>query len=219
MEQTKVYPTNTIRTASDRRRYHFTKRMVDVVFAAVGLVVLLIPMALIALLVRLESPGPAICIHERIGKNGKPLRLLKFRTMYADAEKRIAEFSPAQMEEWRKNFKLEDDPRITRIGKFLRRSSMDELPQLVNILKGELSLVGPRPVVGEELLKYGENRDKFLSVTPGLTGYWQAYARSTCTYEKRIEMELYYVDHACFWWDIRIMFHTVWAVLSGFGAK
>ena len=219
MEQRTEYKEHPVYIENDRRYYHTAKRIVDVIFASIGLVAAAIPMALIAALIRLESPGPAIFIHERIGKNGKPLPLLKFRTMYADAEKRIAEFSPAQLAEWKKNFKLDNDPRVTRIGKFLRRSSMDELPQLVNILKGELSLVGPRPVVTEELLKYGANRDKFLSVTPGLTGYWQAYARSTCTYEQRMEMELYYVENASFWWDIKIIFATVGAVLRGFGAK
>ena len=105
------------------------------------------------------------------------------------------------------------------IGNFLRKSSLDELPQLFNILKGELSVVGPRPIVDEELEKYGENKEKFLSVIPGLTGYWQAYARSNCTYEQRIEMELCYVENANFWWDIKIMFATVGSVLSGRGAK
>ena len=102
--------------------------------------------------------------------------------------------------------------------KFLRKSSLDELPQLINILKGELSIVGPRPIVTEELEKYGENKEEFLSVTPGLTGYWQAYARSSCTYEERMEMELFYVRNANFWWDIKIMFATVGSVLRGKGA-
>ena len=121
--------------------------------------------------------------------------------------------------EWEANFKLEKDPRVTKVGNFLRKSSLDELPQLLNVLKGELSLGGPRPVVAEELEKYGDQKEKFLSVLPGLTGYWQAYARSSCTYEKRMEMELYYVDHASFWWDIKILFATVGAVLKKNGAK
>ena len=145
--------------------------------------------------------------------------LLKFRSMHVNAEDMINEFSPEQRAEWEENFKLEDDPRITRIGKFLRKSSLDELPQLINILRGELSIVGPRPVVTEELERYGENKEKFLSVTPGLTGYWQAYARSTCSDEQRRERELYYVDYASFWGDIKIMFATVGAVLRGKGAK
>ena len=199
--------------------YKVSKRILDIVLSVVGLIIAFLPMVVIALLIKLESPGPAIYIHNRIGKNGKPLPLLKFRSMRMDADKMIDNFSPEQKAEWLENFKLDNDPRITRIGRFLRKSSIDELPQLVNVLKGELSIVGPRPVVEEELEKYGDQRAKFLSVTPGLTGYWQAYARSNCTYEKRVEMELYYVDNANFWWDIKIIFATVGAVLRGKGAQ
>ena len=199
--------------------YKVSKRILDIVLSVVGLIIAFLPMVVIALLIKLESPGPAIYIHHRIGKNGKPLPLLKFRSMRMDADKMIDNFSPEQKAEWLENFKLDNDPRITRIGRFLRKSSIDELPQLVNVLKGELSIVGPRPVVEEELEKYGDQRAKFLSVTPGLTGYWQAYARSNCTYEKRVEMELYYVDNANFWWDIKIIFATVGAVLRGKGAQ
>ena len=199
--------------------YLIAKRILDVTVAFVALVILLIPMAVITVLIKLESPGPAIYIHNRFGKNGKPLPLLKFRSMQMNADELIKDFTPEQKKEWDENFKLENDPRITRIGKFLRKSSLDELPQLINILKGELSIVGPRPIVTEELEKYGENKEEFLSVTPGLTGYWQAYARSSCTYEERMEMELFYVRNANFWWDIKIMFATVGSVLRGKGAK
>ena len=202
-----------------KRGYLFAKRAFDIVCSLMGLAVLWIPMLVIALLIKLESPGPAFFIHYRIGKNGKPLPLYKYRSMYKNAEQMIEDFTPEQKEEWYKNFKLDDDPRITKIGHFLRRSSVDELPQLLNILKGELSIVGPRPVVQEELERYGSEQDKFLSVTPGLTGYWQAYARSTCSYEERIRMELHYVENANFWWDIKIIFATVGAVFSGRGAK
>ena len=141
--------------------------------------------------------------------------------MYVNADEMLKELlkDKRYRNEWEENFKLENDPRITRIGKILRKSSLDELPQLINILKGELSVVGPRPVVAKELERYGENKDKFLSVTPGLTGYWQAYARSTCSYEKRMEMELHYVENANFWWDIKIMFATFRAVIRGNGAQ
>lgn len=208
-----------LKNASNRKNYLFIKRVFDVAFSLLGIGVLWLPMLIIALLIKLESPGPAIFIHNRVGKNGKTLPLLKYRSMYMNAEQMIELFTPEQKEEWERNFKLDNDPRITKIGNLLRRSSLDELPQLLNVLKGELSIVGPRPVVEEELLKYGENRDKFLSVTPGLTGYWQAYARSTCTYEQRIEMELHYVENANFWWDIKIVFATIGAVLRGHGAK
>lgn len=183
------------------------------------MIVALGPMLLIALIIRIESSGAPIYVHRRIGKDGKTLPLLKFRSMYKNADAMLQNFTPEQKTEWEANFKLEHDPRITRIGKFLRKSSLDELPQLVNILKGELSIVGPRPVVTEELERYGENKGKFLSVKPGLTGYWQAYARSDCSYEQRMEMELHYAENANFWWDIKIMFATFGAVLRGKGAK
>lgn len=199
--------------------YFVCKRIFDIVLSAIGLVLSIIPMIVIACLIRIGSEGSAIYVHNRVGKNGKPLPLLKFRTMYTGAEDMIDNFTPEQKAEWEENFKLDDDPRITKIGKFLRRSSLDELPQLLNVLKGELSIVGPRPVVEEEIERYIEDRDKFLSVTPGLTGYWQAYARSTCSYEERVKMEFYYIENANFWWDIKIMFATVGAVFRGRGAK
>lgn len=204
---------------SQKKAYLFVKRMFDIVLSLLALVVLIVPMAIVALLIRLESPGAAIFVHNRIGKNGKPLPLLKFRSMFTNAEDMIKDFTPEQKAEWEANFKLDNDPRITRMGHFIRRTSIDELPQLINILKGDLSIVGPRPVVTKELEKYGENKEKFLSVTPGLTGYWQAYARSNCSYEQRMEMELFYVDNANLWWDIKIIFATVGAVLRGDGAK
>lgn len=202
-----------------QKTYLVAKRVLDIFISVVGLIVMLLPMAVIAVLIRLETPGPAIYIHNRIGKNGRHLPLLKFRSMFINAKDMMASFTPEQKEEWEKNFKLEKDPRITRVGNFLRKSSLDEIPQLINVLKGELSIVGPRPVVTEELERYGADKAKFLSVTPGLTGYWQAYARSTCTYERRMEMELYYVENANFWWDIKIIFATFFRVIRGFGAR
>lgn len=199
--------------------YIFLKRTLDIILSIIGLVICAVPMVLIAVLICIESPGNPIYVHNRIGKNGKPLPLLKFRTMHIGAEDMMETFTPEQKAEWQKNFKLENDPRITRFGRFLRRSSLDELPQFINVLKGELSIVGPRPVVAEELERYGDNSKSFLSVMPGLTGYWQAYARSTCTYEERMEMELTYAEKANLWWDIKIFFATVGAVLRGRGAK
>lgn len=202
-----------------KRGYLIAKRAVDIIGSVLGLTIMAIPMLIIALLIRIDTPGPPFYIHKRIGKNGKPLPLYKYRSMYVNADEMIKDFTEAQKEEWEQNFKLDEDPRITRMGKILRRSSLDELPQLLNILFGQLSIVGPRPVVAGEIEKYGENKAKFLSVTPGLTGYWQAYARSTCTYEQRMEMELFYVENANFWWDIKILLATVGVVLRGKGAK
>ena len=202
-----------------KRSYVIAKRVLDFICALTASIVLSPLLLIIALVVKLDSKGPVIFKHKRVGQYGKPVYIYKFRTMYENAQEMIKDFTPEQMEEWLTNFKLEDDPRITRVGHFLRKSSMDELPQLFNILKGELSVVGPRPVPQDEVDLYGEDSEKFLSVMPGLTGYWQAYARSDCTYEVRREMELYYVDHANLWWDIKIVFATVGAVLSAKGAK
>ena len=211
---------NSVNAEAKRNRgYVIAKRVLDIVGSLIGLAICIIPSVIIMALIVIDSHGSPIYIHRRIGKNGKPLSLIKFRTMCRNADDMMAKFTPEQMAEWQENFKIEDDFRITRIGKFLRRSSLDELPQLLNILTGELSIVGPRPVVAEELEKYGPNKEKFLSVTPGLTGYWQAYARNDCTYEQRMRMELYYVENANFWWDIKIMLATVGSVLRGRGAK
>lgn len=199
--------------------YTVIKRVFDILLSACAIVILLPWMLLICLIIKIDSPGPALYVHNRIGKNGRPLALYKFRSMYVNAETMIDSFTPEQKAEWEENFKLDHDPRITRVGQFLRKTSLDELPQLFNILIGNLSIVGPRPVVAEELEKYDTNKDVFLSVKPGLTGYWQAYARSDCSYERRMEMELYYVRNASLFWDIQILFATVGAVLKRRGAK
>ena len=122
------------------------------------------------------------------------------------------------MEEFKKNFKLENDPRITKMGKILRKTSLDELPQLINIIRGELSLIGPRPIVSRELEKYENNKNKFLSITPGLTGYWAANGRSNTTYEQRMIMELYYIDNISWKLDVKIFFRTILSVLKKEGA-
>ena len=205
--------------SSQKKSYLIAKRILDVTCALIGSILLSPLLLVIAIVVKLDSPGPVIFKHKRVGQYGETLYIYKFRTMFKNAQEMIKDFTPEQMEEWLQNFKLENDPRITRVGHFLRKSSMDELPQLLNILKGDLSVVGPRPVPQDEVDLYGEDSEKFLSVKPGLTGYWQAYARSDCTYEIRREMELYYVDHANFWWDLKIIFATVGAVLTAKGAK
>lgn len=199
--------------------YRIIKRSFDIVMSSIAILLLSPFMLLLCALIRLDSPGPALFVHHRIGKNGKPLPLLKFRSMHLNAEEMIKDFTPEQRYEWEHNFKLDHDPRITRIGHILRKTSLDELPQLFNILKGDLSIVGPRPVITDELEKYGEYKDKFLCMTPGLTGYWQAYARSDCSYEQRMSMELYYIENANLFWDIKIIFATVGSVLRGRGAK
>lgn len=199
--------------------YKYIKRILDFSLSLIGLIVLSPVFLIIAILIKKESDGPIFFKHKRIGKNGKEIGIYKFRSMVPNAEELIKKFTPEQMKEFKENFKLENDPRITKIGKFLRKTSLDELPQLINILKGELSIIGPRPVIKQELEKYGNNKEKFLSVTPGLTGYWAANGRSDTTYEQRMMMELYYVDNLSFRLDIKVFLKTVISVIKKEGAK
>ena len=198
--------------------YMSVKRVFDLVISTIGLIMLSPIFLILAIIVKLDSKGPVFFAHTRYGKNGKKFKMYKFRTMYENAQDMINDFTPEQMKEWKENFKLQDDPRITKVGKFLRKTSLDELPQIVNIIKGDLSIIGPRPVIEEELEKYGENKEKFLSVTPGLTGYWQANGRSSTTYEQRMEMELYYIDHSSPKLDFKIFFKTIESVIKKEGA-
>lgn len=199
--------------------YRIIKRAFDFIVALIASVITIPVFLLIAIVIKVDSRGPVFFVHHRVGKNGKPLSLLKFRTMVVGAEEMIKNFNPEQEKEWQENFKLENDPRITRIGKFLRKTSLDELPQLYNILIGNLSFVGPRPVTKEEIEKYGENKVKVLSVSPGLTGWWACNGRSNIDYEERMKLELYYVDHASLSLDIKILFKTVGVIATHEGAR
>ena len=199
--------------------YRGFKRIVDIILGCIGLVLLSPVFLILAICIKIDSKGPVIFAHKRIGKNVKEFNMYKFRSMYENAEEMIENFNEEQKREWQENFKLENDPRITKVGKFLRKTSLDELPQIVNIIKGDLSIIGPRPIVDEELEKYGENKEKFLSITPGLTGYWQANGRSNTTYEERMQMELYYIDNQSLLLDIKIFFKTIVSVLKKEGAK
>ena len=201
-----------------KRLFKFLKRSFDVVASFCGIVLLSPFFLVISLAIKLDSKGKVFFKHKRIGKNGKEISIYKFRTMCENAEDMIKDFTPEQQKEFKENYKLKNDPRITKIGNVLRRTSLDELPQLFNIIKGDLSVVGPRPVIGEELEKYGENKDKFLSVTPGLTGYWAANGRSDTPYEQRMAMELYYVDNMSLKLDAQIFKDTVDSVINKRGA-
>ena len=198
--------------------YRIVKRTADVTLSAIAMVLLLPILAIIAIAIKLDSKGPVFFKHTRIGKDGKIIKIYKFRSMVDNAEDLINRFTPEQMKEYKENYKLTEDPRITKVGKFLRKTSLDELPQLINIFKGDLSIIGPRPVVADELKKYGPNIDKFLSVTPGLTGYWAANGRSNTTYEQRMQMELFYVDNLSFKMDAKVFVKTIESVVSGRGA-
>lgn len=203
--------------------YNFIKRTIDMIGALIGIIIL-IPSTIIIYLARKilkEDKGPLFYEQLRYGKNGKVFRLYKFRSMCIGADKKLKEYLENNEEarkEFEKTHKLQNDPRITKIGNFLRKTSLDELPQMINILRGDMSFVGPRPVVEKEVEEYGTNKDKFLSVRPGLTGYWQVNGRSNTTYEERMEMELYYVDNCSLWLDIKIFFKTFITVFKKEGA-
>jgi lipopolysaccharide/colanic/teichoic acid biosynthesis glycosyltransferase len=202
-----------------KNTYLIVKRLLDIVLSFIGMILLLPIIIIISIIVKCDSKGPIFFRHKRIGQNGKIIYIYKFRTMCQNAEEMIKKFTPEQMKEFKTYYKLEKDPRITKVGDFLRKSSLDELPQMLNIFRGDLSIVGPRPIVPKELEKYGEDKEKFLSTKPGLTGYWQANGRSNTTYEERIKMELYYIDNQSLWLDIKIFFKTFGSVIKKEGAK
>ena len=202
-----------------KNTYLIVKRLLDIVLSFVGMILLLPISIIISIIIKFDSKGPIFFRHKRIGEDGKIIYIYKFRTMCQNAEEMIKKFTPEQMKEFKTYYKLEKDPRITKVGNFLRKSSLDELPQMLNIFRGDLSIVGPRPVIPNELEKYGEDKERFLSVKPGLTGYWQANGRSNTTYDERIKMELYYVDNRSLWLDTKIFFKTFKAVFKKEGAK
>ena len=177
--------------------------------------------ALISLLIRLDSPGPILYRQVRIGREGKLFKAWKFRSMVVNADTTLAQYlqeHPGLRYSWEEDRKLKDDPRITRVGRFLRRTSLDELPQLWNIFIGEMSLVGPRPIVHEEVWRYGDMYELYLQVLPGLTGLWQVSGRNDVTYDERVNLDAYYVRNWSVWLDIYILMRTLKVVLAGDGA-
>lgn len=196
------------------------KRVFDLLAALMLLVLGALPLLYVALRIRRDG-GPAIFAHKRVGQTGKVFPCFKFRTMQVDAEERLRELlanDPAARAEWEREFKLRNDPRITPIGQFLRRTSLDELPQLFNVIRGEMSLVGPRPVIRAELSRYGDDVDYFLMVRPGMTGLWQVSGRNDTSYDTRVYLDTWYVKNWSLWYDIAILFKTVRVVLNREGA-
>ena len=193
------------------------KSLVDKVLT-LGLILAALPaLVLVGLLVRLDSSGPIFFRQKRVGAQGEEFDMLKFRTMVVDAEERLAELA-AQHDGNAVLFKMKDDPRVTRVGKFLRRYSVDELPQLVNVLKGQMSLVGPRPPLPREVAGYEPDAIRRLRVRPGLTGLWQVSGRSDLSWEESLRLDLWYVDNWSLVLDLQILFRTARAVLRGSGA-
>lgn len=195
----------------------FLKRFLDVVLAGLGLVGSLPLWAVLIVAIRIDSPGPAIFVQERVGHHGKRFRFYKFRSMHQDAESRLREIQ-AHNEVDGPVFKMRLDPRVTKVGAFLRRTSLDELPQLINVLKGDMSLVGPRPPLPKEVEQYRPSDMIRLSVKPGLTCLWQVRGRSTVDFETWMAYDREYVDGLSPWLDLTILVRTVWAVLSCRGA-
>lgn len=203
----------------DKRKYFYVKRGIDI-WLSVFLLIMSTPIFLILyVLVKFDSEGPFIYKHKRLGMNGKTIEIYKIRTMYKNSAELFKKFTKEQKDEFEKYYKLENDPRITRVGNFLRKTSLDELPQLINILKGDMSLIGPRPVVEKEIEKFGNNKEYYLSVLPGLTGWWACNGRSDIDYEERVKLEMYYIDNFSFKLDIICFFKTIKSVLKRSGAK
>lgn len=197
------------------------KWLLDKVLAVLAFIAFLPFFLIIPVLIKLTSRGPVFYRQKRLGRQGVPIRVWKFRSMYDDADdrlKRILASDPKKKDEWEKNFKLFGDPRVTPLGRFLRRTSLDELPQLFNVFAGEMALIGPRPIVWKEVTYYGEDYKVFYRVKPGITGLWQVSGRSETDYARRVALDTYYVLNWSPWLDIWILMRTVGAVLSMRGA-
>ena len=198
------------------------KRIIDFLLTIPCLIAALPLMGLIAIWVKADSPGPILFKHQRIAKNGQQITIYKFRTMANGADEELNDLlrkNPELQSEFKIYGKLENDPRITRVGKWLRATSFDELPQFFNILQGKLTLVGPRPIIEKEKSIYGENADLFNRVLPGLTGLWQVSGRNNLTYEERMNLDMYYANNWSVWLDLFILVKTVHTVLFRHGAK
>jgi len=192
------------------------KRLFDILFSLSVLILFAPVYLLLAFLIALSSSGPIFYVQERVGKNRKRFYCLKFRTMVENADDillEIMENSPHLRQEFEDNFKLKQDPRITAIGRFLRMTSLDEFPQFWNVLKGDMSVVGPRPLVEEELPRYGRHINKILTIRPGITGLWQVSGRNDIPYPRRVQIDLYYANDKNLWMDMWILFKTIGVVI------
>ena len=204
-----------------RRRNRVIKRAFDLLFTICGGLCILPFLLVIAVMVAVDNKGNVIFAHRRIGRDGKEFKCYKFQTMIPNAQEALEKYlaeNPAARKEWEESFKLTDDPRVTKLGNILRKTSLDEMPQLWNVIRGDMSLVGPRPIVAKEIERYGEYFREYAMVTPGITGMWQASGRSDTTYEERVEMDTWYVRNWSVWIDLMYLFKTVKIVFTGKGA-
>ncbi len=194
--------------------YSMLKRLMDITGALAGIIVLLPLFIIVAIAIKLEDPKGSVFFYQtRVGKNEQTFRMFKFRSMLTNAEAKLAELL-AQNEVSGAMFKMKDDPRITKVGRFIRKTSIDELPQLINVLRGEMSLVGPRPPLTREVAEYSEYDKQRLAVTPGCTGLWQVSGRSNLSFKQMVELDLKYIDQRCIMFDIKIMLRTVKAIVA-----
>lgn len=200
--------------------YRAVKRLCDVAVSTVAVILSAVPVAVCCAAILVESPGNPIFVTTRVGQYGKPLNVLKLRSMYADAETNMeAHLTPEQIRQWETEHKLDDDPRITKVGRFIRATSLDELPQFLNVLGGQMSIVGPRPITYEETEWFGDDLEEALSVKPGITGWWQVTERNEATWEsgRRQELELWYVRNRGLGLDAKIFLMTFGAMLRRTG--
>ncbi|MGB5076316.1 MAG: sugar transferase [Sphingorhabdus sp.] len=207
-------------TARPNIGFPSASRMVDVIIASALLIILLPVLASIAIFLKLAERGPIFFAHRRVGLGGIPFNCLKFRTMCIDADQRLVRLlakDDALLREWVSTQKLHCDPRVTRFGQILRNTSLDELPQLINVLRGEMSLVGPRPIVEDEMRRYGRYAAMYISVRPGLTGLWQVTRNGRTTYRRRVATDVLYVHSRTLAFDLKILLATIPAVLVGNG--
>lgn len=210
-----------IRNNLARVQNRFFKWLFDCIFSLVGLIVVMPLFLVISFFLYIDSPGPIIFSHKRVGSKGEKFPCYKFRTMVVNSKEILADYlanNPEAREEWERDFKLKDDPRITKVGRFLRKTSLDELPQFFNVIKGEMSLVGPRPIVEAEIERYGEYINDYYLVRPGITGIWQVSGRNDIDYPERVKMDSWYVRNWSMWLDIILLLKTVKVVLAKKGA-
>ena len=202
-----------------RLGYRFIKRAFDIVASLIGLIFLSPLFLIVAIAIYIDDPGPVLFFQNRIGKGMESFRMFKFRSMVLNAEKLLEAMPEENRKEFADHFKLKDDPRITRIGRFIRKTSIDELPQLINVLLGDMSLVGPRPPLLAEREAYGRHLAAIMSVRPGVTGYWQVHGRSDIAFQERIELNEYYIAHQSILFDLKILLETVKVVVTKEGAE
>lgn len=203
---------------SDKRFFFFIKRLMDILLSAIGLIILIPFFILLAIIIKLDdSEGRVFYSQIRIGKNQQPFRMYKFRSMYVDADQRLKDLLQYNDVDGAM-FKMKHDPRITRVGHFIRKYSIDELPQLWNVLKGEMSLIGPRPPLEREVEDYSGRDFLRLTVTPGCTGLWQVSGRNSLTFDQMVDLDISYIRNACMRFDLKIMIRTVTTILKPHGA-